>query len=222
VTFSKKTLASILYPKKIEVFDRLNTNTLFVKEVLNRSDQSRHFENREEMYNFLHEKYIKNNQFDYLEFGVFEGAAIRKWTELNNDLNSRFYGFDSFEGLPEDWTSIKQKGAFDVNGQYPNIDDNRVEFVKGWFQETLPGFLQKYTPSEKLVIHIDADLYSSTLYCLTKLDEHIAKGTIIIFDEFYDLLHEFLAFHDYTRSYYKKWKIVANTNNYVQVALIAL
>ena len=220
MTFSKRLLVSKLYPKKIELFERLNTNKFFVTDVLNKTGNTPCFNTREEMYDFINKEYIAGNQFDYLEFGVFEGAAIKRWSELNKNPDSRFYGFDSFKGLPEDLNSIKKKGSFNVNGKIPEIEDRRVEFIKGWFHESLPQFLKSYRKPNKLVIHIDADLYSSTLFCLTKLDEFILKDTIVIFDEFYDLLHEFLAFHDYTKSYYKNWEIVALTNKCVQVAVI--
>lgn len=55
---------------------------------------------------------------------------------------------------------------------------------------------------------MDADLYSSTLYVLTKLDRLFDEKTIITFDEFAYLDREFLAFYDYTRSYYRDYEII--------------
>src|SRR5437870_1966975 len=75
----------------------------------------------------------------YLEFGVFEGNSMRWWAaELTNPA-ARFVGFDSFEGLPEDWRPSTPRGWFKTTGP-PAIDDARVSFVTGWFDETLPGF----------------------------------------------------------------------------------
>jgi hypothetical protein len=70
------------------------------------------------------------------------------------------------------------KGAFDVGGAPPEIDDSRIEWVVGYFQKTLPGFLKRYSPANQLVVHIDCDLYSSTLCCLTLTNEFIRKRSV--------------------------------------------
>ena len=219
---SQRKFASLFYPIRLQIFEKLNLNTIFVREVMNNPDASRCFPNREDMYKYINDEFIQNDIFDYLEFGVFEGAAIKNWIELNKNPDSRFFGFDSFEGLPENWTKIHQKGSFDVGGELPDIDDPRVNFVKGWFQDTLPSFLDSYNAAEKIVIHNDSDLYSSTLYCLTKLDQLLKPGSIIIFDEFYDLIHEFKAFEEYKSAYRRKWRMVAHTKNFVQAAVVAI
>ena len=137
---------------------------------------------------------------DYLEFGVFEGASIGQWCALNQNAGSRFFGFDSFEGLPEDWHSGKRRGAFSTGGKLPEIADPRVSFVAGWFQQSLRGFMASYRPQSQLVIHVDCDLYSSTLYCLTTLDPVISPGTLIVLDDFFDALHVYRGLTDYCSS----------------------
>jgi hypothetical protein len=82
---------------------------------------------------------------------------------------SRFYGFDSFEGLPEDWGN-KAKGTFSRQGEPPRLDDERVRFVVGWFHETLPGFVAEGSDYEAVLVHLDADLYSSTLFALRRCE----------------------------------------------------
>src|SRR6266545_4942707 len=77
---------------------------------------------------------------DYLEFGVYEGVSIRYFAERHRDPESRFVGFDTFSGLPENWREFGP-GHFDVNGRVPSIKDSRVSFVPGLFQDTLPTFL---------------------------------------------------------------------------------
>src|SRR6516162_2994666 len=54
---------------------------------------------RLEMYRYVDETSIRQEAIDYLEFGVFQGESIRRWTNLNKNKDSRFFGFDSFEGL---------------------------------------------------------------------------------------------------------------------------
>jgi len=116
-----------------------------------------------------------------LEFGVYKGGTIRYLHKL---LSSKFsiFGFDSFIGLPEDWSGTPcKKGEFSVDGIIPDIDN--IKFYKGWFQDTLPLYKQIAEPIA--LLHIDCDLYSSTKIILETLDEFIIKDTVIVFDEWY-------------------------------------
>lgn len=157
----------------------------------------------------------------YLEFGVWKGETMKLWCELNQNPASRFYGFDSFEGLPEDWVhffSTTRAREFSTAGRLPVIKDTRVEFVKGWFLDTVNPFLKSgaLRGRKNFVIHLDADLYSSTLYVLTKFDFLIESGEnlILIFDEFSGVVHEFRAFIDYLSAYGRKIEPLANVNYY--------
>lgn len=174
---------------------------------------------RFELYEFLQKELFRNEAIDYLEFGVFEGATIDFWRKLNKNPDSRFYGFDTFTGLPEDWKNIisdRPKGTWDCHGEIPKIDDKRIEFFKGVFQDTLDNFLQNYDGKNQLVIHNDSDLYSSTLFVLTRSQDIIKKNTIIIFDEFSNVMDEFRALEDYCSAYNRKYKIIAATENFYQ------
>ncbi|HEY8375658.1 MAG TPA: TylF/MycF/NovP-related O-methyltransferase [Nannocystis sp.] len=131
----------------------------------------------------------------YLEFGVHRGESIARWAELLPGPGCRFVGFDSFEGLPEDWTVIDRKGAFSTGGVMPAIADPRVSFVRGWFQDTVPGYT--LPAHERLVVHLDADLYSSTRTVLDALAPHLSVGTYLLFDEFSDRNHELRAFDEF-------------------------
>lgn len=162
----------------------------------------------------------ESEAIDYLEFGVAEGGTFGHWLELNTNAHSRFFGFDSFEGLPEDWNLRQGSGGFSTGGKPPQTSDRRAEFIIGWFQDTLAGFLASYTPASQLVIHIDCDLYSSTLYCLTALDKFIVPGTVVVFDEFYDPLHEYRALVDYCTAYGRRFDLIATTQGAVQAAVV--
>ena len=137
------------------------------------------------------------------------------WWRPNNP-ESRFYGFDTFEGLPESWGTYA-KG--DMRANFFNVDDSRSEFVKGLFQDTLFGFMNSHLfGTRKMILHLDADLFSSTLFVLTTLARVLKKGDIIIFDEFNVPNHEYFAFKIFTESFYVKYELIGAVNNYYQTA----
>jgi hypothetical protein len=181
------------------------------------------FDLRTDMYDYLQAKHIGTDPIDYLEFGVYEGGSIARWAELNTHEDSRFVGFDTFEGLPEQWQRINdkmQRSTFDTGGAVPQIADDRVEFVKGLFQDTLGAFLASFQPRSRLVMHCDADLYSSTLYALTKCDDLLVPGSIVIFDEFSSVLNEFSALADYCSAYRRSYEVIGATSEYfAQIAI---
>jgi len=178
---------------------------------------------REDLYRYVSGTLAGSDKaIDYLEFGVFEGASIGQWCALNQNASSRFFGFDSFEGLPEDWHSGMRRGAFSTGGKLPELADPRVSFVAGWFQKSLRGFMASYRPQSQLVLHIDCDLYSSTLYCLTTLDPVIAPGTLVVLDDFFDALHVYRGLTDYCSAYMRQYKILARTHELGQAAIVML
>lgn len=217
---SRIKLANYLFPRYNLRLDQVNSNALLKAWIEEHSDIPV-LPDKLELYRFISGKYVCREAINYLEFGVYEGASIRAWAALEDNPRSRFIGFDSFSGLPEAWGFAREKGAFDVGGAIPEVRDSRTSFVQGWFQKTLVGFLEKFDSDKRLVIHNDSDLYSSTAYCLAKLDPIIQPGTIIIFDEFNSALHEFRAWNDYLRAFMRKAKPIAMTARYAeQVAFI--
>ena len=171
------------------------------------------YNKRYELYNFLYTSNMASGPINYLEFGVAQGHSFKWWALHNQDPATRLYGFDTFTGLPEAWDQFKA-GDMSTQGKVPDIKDTRVEFLKGLFQETLPDFLKRLDRTKRNVIHMDADLYTSTLYVLTMLDPYLKPGDIILFDEFGVPTHEFLAWQNYTASYPRKFELVAAANNY--------
>lgn len=218
-----RSIAVRLFPRYSRFLDRVNWTARWSQTAKENIECPR-FASREEMYLHLNGAFLDSGQapIDYFEFGVARGDSLRSWCSLNPHPETRFFGFDSFEGLPENWTSETLRGAFSTSGKTPEIHDPRVRFVVGWFQHSLPEFLQSYRSGRRLVIHNDSDLYSSTLYCLTAMNGLMPPGTLIIFDEFYDVLHEYKALNDYGNAYMRKYKIVAATYRFNQAAVVIL
>lgn len=130
------------------------------------------------------------------EFGVYRGKTIN---HIASQTERTVHGFDSFEGLPENWRDGFEKGAFRMDG-LPKVRPN-VVLHKGWFDETLPGFRDDVTGTAAF-LHLDADLYSSTKTVLDGLADRIVPGTVIVFDEFLGYpgwqQGEFRAFQEFT------------------------
>jgi hypothetical protein len=131
------------------------------------------------------------------EFGVWNGLSINY---IAKTVNQTVYGFDSFEGLQEDWRGHGlSKGAFDLDGKLPQVQPN-VRLIKGWFDETLPPFLATHTEPFSF-IHVDCDTYEATKVLLDLVGSRIVQGTVLVFDEYFGYrgwkLGEFKAWHDY-------------------------
>ena len=200
-----------LWRKYSFIIEKLNLTPLLKKYSQAKEGVST-FDNRHAYFKYLAKEIIKDNPIQYLEFGVYKGDSIKEWAALNQNTKSEFFGFDTFYGLPEDWTYTMKKGKFDLQGNIPIIDDQRVKMVKGLFQETLHPFLKTFNRKYKMVIHLDADLFSSTLYVLTQLDPFLENGDILMFDEFSSLVGEFKAFNDYREAYYRSLKMIAKVS----------
>ncbi|NWF85406.1 MAG: class I SAM-dependent methyltransferase [Bryobacteraceae bacterium] len=169
---------------------------------------------RGDFYAHINEAILKNCPIDYLEFGVYRGASIKFWSGANRNPESRFFGFDSFEGLPEEWSHLTfsdSAGKFDVQGKIPEIDDSRVSFLKGWFHDSLPPFLRSFEVRNRLVLLLDADLYGSTLFVLTQMSRLLRPGTIVIMDDFSSTSTcVFRAFRDFTSAYGCQYRVLAH------------
>jgi O-methyltransferase len=125
--------------------------------------------------------------------------------------SSRFIGFDSFIGLPQNWGS-NPAGTFSIGGELPTMGDTRISLVKGWFQNSTRDFFPalKYDTRKPTLVHFDADLYSSTLFLLTGLWWHLQEY-YFIFDEF--IGEELAAMMNFVYSYPVHVEFYTQTNN---------
>jgi hypothetical protein len=169
-----------------------------------------HYPTREALFDSTMTR-LRSQRLLYLEFGVFEGETIRRWTRGVAHPEARFHGFDSFEGLPATWNAAYPKGLFSTGGVPPTIDDPRVEFFNGWFSDTLPG----YTAPEHdvLFVDMDADLYSSTVTVLNHIEDLLTVGSYIYFDEYNDRCHELRAFDEFLERTGMQFRAIAVVDN---------
>lgn len=131
-----------------------------------------------------------------LEFGVFSGSTLRVIAQARGGRG--VYGFDSFQGLPEDWRAGYTAGTFDADG-LPDVPG--AELVVGLFADTLPGFLAEHD-GPVAFLHVDCDLYSSTVTVLEHVGPRLREGSVVVFDEYFNYPgwreHEHRAWREYT------------------------
>jgi hypothetical protein len=170
---------------------------------------ARKFENRLQVWDYAIESFdLSRKAMTYVEFGVWRGESIKYFASRNDSDDSLFIGLDSFEGLPDDWVGHLAKGTFNENGSIPEVEDKRIHFIKGWFQDTwvTAERLISKTKSEELLVHFDADVYSSTLFALASLNS-LRRNYLAIFDEFSG--EESRAVYNYCQAYGARIKFLA-------------
>ena len=155
----------------------------------------------------------------YLEFGVGRGKSMR-W--IASQVSGAIHGFDSFEGIQEYWNG-NPVGSF-AQKKLPKVPGN-VEFHVGYFDATLPGFLEKHADPVAF-LHVDCDLYSSTVTILEALGNRLQPGAIVLFDEYYNFHrwqeHEFKAFQEFVARAGLKYEYIAFSVTGQQVAIRVL
>ena len=170
-------------------------------------------------------KTTMNNLF--AEFGVWKGKSLKKISKMiGND--SMCFGFDSFEGLQEDWVGTSMaKGFFNVNKKTPKIDNPNCKFYVGYFDKTIPdfvNFLDKNQIEQILFIHLDSDTYPAANIVLNSLSKFIRKNTIITFDEYLGYpgwkYGEYKAFQEFIRDYNMKYKYLSFSSESATIQIL--
>jgi hypothetical protein len=156
-----------------------------------------------------------------LEFGVADGASTRFLAARTPRV---VHGFDSFEGLPEDWTgTAERRGKFTQAGRLPSVPAN-ARLHKGWFNETVPGFLAA-EQGKVAFVHVDCDIYSSTKLVFDQIGGRLAAGAVIVFDEYFNYpgwrQHEWKAFQEWVAATGMRYEYIGFTqkNGHVAVQL---
>ena len=183
--------------------------------IYNNMGSALRFQNRYEYIEFVISKLVLDGEL--LEFGVGGGTSIN---QIAGIVDREVHGFDSFEGLPDDGilgsaTLNKNSGmkwfAGKVKHSAPQVKTN-VILHKGWFEDTIPDFLQSFSKRIAL-LHIDCDIYSSTKTVFHYFGKYITPGTIIMFDEYFGYYgwpyNEFKAFREFVAEYSVTYEYIA-------------
>jgi hypothetical protein len=156
-----------------------------------------------------------------LDLGVYKGASTRALAAIFPD--ETIHGFDSFEGLPDDWEHVV-KGTFDdVQGHLPDVPGN-VRLHQGWFDKTLPAWLGEHGDRPISLLRVDCDVYPSTKTIFSVLAPLLRPGSWIVFDELIGYWgwrnHEYRAFVEFVEDTGAQFEYVAYGLTYTIVKLV--
>jgi len=158
-----------------------------------------------------------------LDLGVWLGWSTRLTAQTSG---RKVYGFDTFEGLVEDWfiedqLLIKQ-GTFALSDPMAQrvmrdtgvtLQDGKpvplgrdVEFVRGSTYQTLEPFLAEHPGAPIRLFHMDLDSYESCLHALETCKDRFVEGSVLVFDEYLITNSEMRAFYEFQRRYGLQWR----------------
>ncbi len=161
-----------------------------------------------------------------LDLGVWIGWSTRLLAEKSG---RRVYGFDTFEGIVEDWQvddgNLVKAGALSISEPWaqrliedtgvtiengiPSALGRDVEFIKGSTYDTLAPFLDTH-PGPIRLFHMDLDTYESCLHALETCKQRFEIGSVLVFDEYLVTNGEMRAFYEFQEKYgfgfrYRAW-----------------
>jgi hypothetical protein len=132
-----------------------------------------------------------DGEVNIYEFGVAYGEASRWWLDRIRSSGLTYYGFDLFTGLPRAWRNMPAH-AFDAGGKTPDIEDSRVNWIKGDVSETIRQFEFSSVTGKKFFI-FDLDIFEPSLAVWNFIKEHLNPGDLIYLDEAFDMDERLLA-----------------------------
>lgn len=145
------------------------------------------------------------------EFGVGKAATLNFLADMTDET---VHGFDSFQGLPQDWRPGFGAKTFRVDDLRELRFAFNTRIWPGLFSETLPVFLDQVRAPARF-IHIDCDLYQSTSQVLTALESRIVRGTVVQFDELWNYPgwedHEYRALREFCKDTGKSFRFLSRT-----------
>ncbi|MDO8571540.1 MAG: TylF/MycF/NovP-related O-methyltransferase [bacterium] len=149
----------------------------------------------------------------YYEFGVYKGdtcieswkaySGLKKWVE--SQLSSpeawrrealkeyahyphHFYGFDTFEGMPE---NDEKNSTFSKDSFFASLNEverkclekkMEIRFFKGLFSDIPEETMNDLQPA--VIVNIDSDLYFSARDALEKVKDKLQQGTVLLMDDY--------------------------------------
>ena len=181
-------------------------------------------------------EWVVNTQLDpallepglVLEFGTATGRTLNQFAHWLP--NKTIHGFDSWQGLPEKFNDLP---AGHFAQELPAVLPN-CQLVQGWFGARPPHDQSNIAENTALafavnsqapiaLLHLDADLYSSTKTVLNAFAKHIVPGTVILFNEYWNhptwKKHEFKAWQEHCKMYGVDYEYIGYASDHQEVAV---
>jgi hypothetical protein len=181
-------------------------------------------------------EWVVNTQLDpallktglVLEFGTATGRTLNQFAYWLP--NKTIHGFDSWQGLPEKFNDLP---AGHFAQELPKVLPN-CELVQGWFgtrppqdqsniAENMALAFATTTQESIALLHLDADLYSSTKTVLSAFAKHIVPGTVILFNEYWNhptwKKHEYRAWQEHCKMHSIKYEYIGYASDHQEVAI---
>ena len=150
----------------------------------------------------------------YMEFGVWAGSSMMQIYNLYKNLDgcvTKFYGFDSFTGLPVESKDVNNPSYWTVghpnllnltlNGNIPDVLKGKEDMIimDGWFNDTLTPEFAKSLDQKIGLLHIDCDIYTSAYdaldFCFR--NDLMESGSIIMYDDWGGYLEKLGPGHEF-------------------------
>lgn len=176
-------------------------------------------------------KKIQNVKGDIVECGVFKGASMIRFLSFRDLFETskkrNVYGFDMFGKFP---IPISQKKNFKADKKFANKHDqmiglgikkdklenllklkkfNNFKLIKGNVINTIPKFLDKNPKIKISLLHLDLDIYEPTKFVLDFLYQKIARGGVILLDDYRHIKGATLAVDEFAKKKNLKIKKVS-------------
>lgn len=153
----KKLIRKLIARIDKSFLDRLQLYSLSESMINKVKSSAIYIEGREKIWDY-HMNFNNNvGGTTYIEFGVHEGYSIRYFQKLLPGINCKLIGLDCFEGLPSYWRKGFDKGHFNVAGSMPEVNDTRVVFIKGYFNDTWINLKKELHDRGNFVVNFDAE-----------------------------------------------------------------
>ena len=163
-----------------------------------------------------------------LEFGTATGRTLNQFAHWLP--NKTIYGFDGWQGLPEKFNDLP---AGHFAQKLPDVLPN-CQLVQGWFgarpiqdESSIPELTAQTFANEHkepiALLHLDADLYSSTKTVVDVFASQIVPGTVILFNEYWNHAtwkkHEFKAWQEHVAKHNVKYEYIGYASDHQEVAV---
>lgn len=199
----------------------LGESASFVSLIKNSLGQVKFFNGREKLWNEITQAVRtpqQNGERDLcvVEYGVAGGDGARWWLRNVPDRSFRYFGFDTFTGLPINWFRqgiiYRPRGFFNQEGKAPTRGiDGRASFVIGDVTDKTEEIESIMRKDFQKIILLDMDLYEPTAFVWKVIAPLLKSGDVIYFDEAFDSSNERRVLEAGILSEINEWRYLGNS-----------